>query len=269
MRLAKWLISTMLAISVFTCCAAPLARPIITTFQDDVPTGPWVSKDFPVPDVVDFKADPVFWVDYEIALQPVVEQIAMMDMAIVAGADHITIVIDSEGGDIQSGFALGQAFLRYHQAGVPVNCVVKGKAFSMAFYLLQACSVRAATIDSTLMAHEPSVGARMTRQQMREYAEGLDKLTDQLGTVGSLRMNISKNEFLRRIDGKNWYITPEEALELGAIDRIILPTDAPGQHVARTMEEWVKEMQGWLLRNGYEIDQLLTEPPVQPGPKAP
>lgn len=66
----------------------------------------------------------------------------------------VTIDIDSPGGQVGAGLMIIQAIQEH---GAPVICKVDGKAASMAFVILESCTVREATDYSFFMGHSASV----------------------------------------------------------------------------------------------------------------
>lgn len=130
----------------------------------------------------------------------------------------IRIDIDSPGGEVDAGFALSKAI---EKSTVPVVCVVDGHAASMAFYVLQSCHVRLATPRSALMMHEVTMfGAirssniEYLRRQMEVYNAGM---------VGhcAAKMKLTEAEVADKIKHGDWWLNPKEAVEIGAIDKIV------------------------------------------------
>lgn len=145
-----------------------------------------------------------------------------IDAANQAGASKIILELDTPGGEVFSGMALGKAI---ENSKAPVTCVVDGMAASMGFYLLQSCDVRVMTRRSLLMAHGPSGGGRGNGGDMAELSELLLKLEHAMVEHMARRMNLSAKEFTERIHKADWWFTNEDALFWGAIDYQVYTPD--------------------------------------------
>jgi ATP-dependent protease ClpP protease subunit len=139
--------------------------------------------------------------------------------------EFILLEIDSVGGSVQSGFLMTKMV---EESPVPVYCIVDGKAASMAFYVLQGCKLRFMTARSTLTVHEPAQvlpSGRGTRQDYMKDAERLRTLNISMSYFWSRRLNISREEFLRRIDDKDWVMSAPEAFGVKAVDQVVMTVD--------------------------------------------
>ena len=89
------------------------------------------------------------------------EQVEKLQDAFLKKVDkfhkRIYIVIDSNGGQVDSGLKMVKEINSWKALGVTVNCVVNGNAMSMAFYFLIGCDNRYITENSKLMWHNPTV----------------------------------------------------------------------------------------------------------------
>lgn len=134
--------------------------------------------------------------------------------------DPINIVINSDGGDVYE--ALGM--IDYIQSlNVKVNTICRGRAMSAAALLLcSGTGTRAASKHSTIMFHEMSSGIYGKSSDMKANVQHMEKLEEILVDIMSQNSN-KDTKFWREITIKDYYITPEDALELGVIDRIIQP----------------------------------------------
>lgn len=146
--------------------------------------------------------------------------IAFLDAAVARGAKSVTLGIHSPGGSVWSGFELAQHIER---SPIPVTCAVDGYAASMASFILESCHVRTMTRRSSLMFHQPSIGGvGGTEERLRNYAERLRVITKLLVEHSAARMNISAPELMDKISGgKEYWLTWEEAVRIGAVDRVL------------------------------------------------
>lgn len=139
--------------------------------------------------------------------------------------DPINIIINSDGGDVYE--ALGM--IDYIQSlNIKVNTICRGRAMSAAALLLCAgTGVRAVSKNSTIMFHEMSSGIYGKSSDMKANVQHMEKLEEIL--VSIMSDNSNKDEkFWKDKTIKDYYLSPEEALELGVIDSIIEPKNRRG-----------------------------------------
>lgn len=134
--------------------------------------------------------------------------------------DAINIVINSDGGDVYE--ALGMIdFIQ--SLNVKVNTICRGRAMSAAALLLcSGTGTRAASKNSTIMFHEMSSGIYGKSSDMKANVQHMEKLEEILVNIMSENSKKDK-KFWKDTTIKDYYISPEEALELGVIDTIIEP----------------------------------------------
>lgn len=151
---------------------------------------------------------------------------AQVFIARLAGADphkEILIRFNTPGGDLGSALLIAQAIESTVRRGGHIRCLVDGYALSAGLYILESCPVRQMTDRSVLMAHEPWLGISgpVTRLTAGLIAAQLLTTRRQYAAQCAARMRISVREFIRKIDGKQWWIGPEEALAVGAVDAVV------------------------------------------------
>jgi ATP-dependent protease ClpP protease subunit len=135
----------------------------------------------------------------------------------------VEILIHSSGGDVDAGWDMARVILA---AKNPVTCVVRGYAYSMAFYVLQYCPERVMTRESVLMAHEanlsgPMIFTRLTLLDLENMASNLRATNKALITPAAKRMGFNPEEFIKWIHGRDWWISADDALKYKAVDRVI------------------------------------------------
>lgn len=143
-----------------------------------------------------------------------------------AGAEAIVLEISTLGGEVPSGYEFGRAIERSH---APVYCVVDGDAASMGFYVLQSCDVRLMTKRSVLMIHEPHIqGPEVgTANIYRNYEQLLHAATEAMLEHEAVKMKVSREVIRKHIEnGQDWNILWEEALKIGAVDKIAPSVEA-------------------------------------------
>jgi len=133
--------------------------------------------------------------------------------------DPIKIYIDSYGGYVYQCFGLLSVIER---SQTPVHTIVTGCAMSCGFMMLICGHKRFAHRLSTPLYHQVSSGAFGTLKEMEEKIEETKRLQAQLEDIVKEKTSISKKKLKEIFDNKkDWYMTAEEALELGVIDEIL------------------------------------------------
>jgi ATP-dependent protease ClpP protease subunit len=152
------------------------------------------------------------------------EVAAMFKEALAPHADapSVLVVIDSAGGDLDAGFQIAEAI---EGARARIDCLVDGTASSMAFYVLQSCDRRWMTTRSILLAHEPWAdappGSALTPRVVRQLLEQLEESSRRMAAHCTKKLNISAKSYADRVQKGDWVLTPKDALEVGAVDRVL------------------------------------------------
>ena len=134
----------------------------------------------------------------------------------------ITIYINSPGGSVSDGFAIYDVM---NKIKCPITTICIGMAASMGAFLLSCGShgSRYAMPNSSIMIHQPLGGASGQATEIQIVATRILSLYDKLATIMSKNSNIDTETMKQALDRDN-YLTPEEALEMGLIDKIIEST---------------------------------------------
>jgi ATP-dependent Clp protease protease subunit len=131
----------------------------------------------------------------------------------------IHLYINSPGGVVTSGFAMYDT-MRYIKA--PVHTVCMGTARSMGSFLLMAGEPgeRVALPNASLHVHQPLGGFQGQASDILIHAEEMLKTKRQITRLYAEHCRRSFEEVERTLD-RDHFMTPEEALEWGLIDRIL------------------------------------------------
>jgi len=132
----------------------------------------------------------------------------------------IKILINSDGGDVYSGFGIVEAI---RNSETPVYTICHGQAQSMALLVLAAGYKRFIGAYSTVMYHEISweVDYQPRKHHKQELAEGnraqeiYDSLLIEFTNVNHDQLNIHKDA------SSYWYISAEDALRYHIVDEIL------------------------------------------------
>ena len=131
----------------------------------------------------------------------------------------ITIYINSPGGSISDGMAIYDVM---NKVKCPIITVCLGMAASMGAFLL-SCGTRGKRYclpNSTVMIHQPLGGGRGQATEIEIIAKRILALRDKLYRIMSKNSNVDYETMANACERDN-YLTPEEALQMGLIDKII------------------------------------------------
>lgn len=136
----------------------------------------------------------------------------------------IQLYINSPGGVVTSGLAMYDT-MRYIRA--PVHTLCMGTARSMGSFLLMAGEPgeRAALPNASILIHQPSGGFQGQASDMLIHAEEILKTKQRMTRLYAEHCKRSYEEFEQAMD-RDRFMTVEEALEWGLIDRILTEREA-------------------------------------------
>lgn len=161
---------------------------------------------------------PTYRFNSEVSEESVAPAIDWIKAGNEAGANALVLEINTPGGEVWSGFELAKVI---ENSKVPVLIVVDGEAASMGFYLLQSGHARYMTKRSSLMAHEPSLGAilRGTPNEWQAVASMLKALSNAIAEHCAHRLSITIDEYKSKVTGgQMWWLNWEEAVGVEAVD---------------------------------------------------
>ncbi|HYZ01756.1 MAG TPA: ATP-dependent Clp protease proteolytic subunit [Candidatus Binatia bacterium] len=139
---------------------------------------------------------------------------------------EIQMYINSPGGAVASGFAIYDT-MQFVQA--PVSTVAVGRAASFGTVLLMAGAKgrRYALPSASIHLHQPLItGEGITGQasDLAIHAEEIQRIKDELNNLIVNHTGQPKDRVERDTD-RDYFLTPNEAIEYGLIDGVIdLPT---------------------------------------------
>jgi len=132
----------------------------------------------------------------------------------------INFYINSPGGSITAGMAIYDT-MRYLKSDVSTICV--GIAASMGAFLLAGGQKgkRLALPNSEVLIHQPAMGGlRGQATDLQIHAEHILRTKEKMNRILAANTGRSLEEITRDTD-RDFYMTAEEALDYGIIDRII------------------------------------------------
>ncbi|MBQ2991278.1 MAG: ATP-dependent Clp protease proteolytic subunit [Clostridia bacterium] len=134
---------------------------------------------------------------------------------------EISMYINSPGGSVTDGMAIFDT-MRYIKPKIRTVCL--GMAASMGAFLLMAGEpgMRYALPNSEVMIHQPSGGASGQATDVQLHAQWLLRTKNKMNTLMS-EMTGQELEKIQRDVERDYFMTAQEALEYGIIDKIFDP----------------------------------------------
>jgi ATP-dependent Clp protease protease subunit len=131
----------------------------------------------------------------------------------------INLYINSPGGVVTSGLAMYDT-MRYIRA--PVHTLCMGTAWSMGSFLLMAGEpgARAVLPNASILIHQPSGGFKGQASDILIHAEETLRTKKRMTRLYAQHCKRSYEEFERAMD-RDRFMTAEEALDWGLVDRIL------------------------------------------------
>lgn len=153
------------------------------------------------------------------------EEMADTVDALPSNITEIRLLINSPGGDVFDGTAIFN-ILAAHPARVVA--VVQGLAASAASFIAVTADELVMNPGSMLMIHDASAGVYGWADDMRQMADLLDKIGDNIATLYASKAGGTAAEWRERMLAETWY-TADEAVTAGLADRVEAPSadDAP------------------------------------------
>lgn len=136
----------------------------------------------------------------------------------VAATKPITVVINSEGGEIIAGLKICDAL---EACPVKVNAFCFGKAYSMAAVVFESCSgTRSIVGRSKLMLHQPLVMGGDSVKKMsviEDMAKELQQKQEEILDIVAKKSSLPRETMKEKMKD-DWYLTAEEAISIGLAD---------------------------------------------------
>lgn len=132
--------------------------------------------------------------------------------------DPITLLINTNGGDVYEA----NGIIDYIESlNVPVNIIARGRALSAgALLLCSGTGIRAASKSTVIMIHESSGELSGRSSDIKANADHIDSIEDNFYKRLTAKSNQTE-EFWRKACRKDFYMSADEALNLGLIDKIV------------------------------------------------
>lgn len=134
--------------------------------------------------------------------------------------EPIEIVFSSPGGSIVDGLALYDFILALRQRGIHVTTSALGMAASMAGILLQAGDVRRMGPETWLLIHEAAFGSSGKIGEIEDTVDWVKRIQERVLDIFASRSSMRKAQIRKNWQRRDWWISSDEALQLGFIDAI-------------------------------------------------
>lgn len=130
------------------------------------------------------------------------------------------IVFSSGGGSIIDGFILFDFIQDLRSRGHKITTGSLGMAASMAGVLLQAGDHRWMGHQAWMMIHRAAFGAIGKTFEIEDEVAWIKRIEDRILDIFEKRSKLTRTRIKRNWDRKDWWISSDEALDLGLIDEI-------------------------------------------------
>lgn len=176
----------------------------------------------------------------DIGMWGVTAQAFIADLRNHSGA--LDLEISSLGGSVFEGVAIFNALKRYaEQAGNTLTVRVMGVAASIASYIAMAGQKVVMPANTYLMVHKPWGGVAGNADEMRDYADVLDKIEGSLIGAYMARSGKSEDE-IRDMLSKDTWLTAAEAVEHGFADEVVDAIEVQASYEAERLPEDLRAM---------------------------
>ncbi|CAG8474744.1 275_t:CDS:2 [Racocetra persica] len=130
----------------------------------------------------------------------------------------ISLYINSPGGTVTAGMAIYDTYIQS-----PVSTLCNGQACSMGSLLLAAGEPgkRYTLPNSTIMIHQPIGGASGQATDIAIHAKEILRVRERLNKIYKKHCNKHTMEEIETAVERDYYMTAEEALEFGLVDRVL------------------------------------------------
>lgn len=134
--------------------------------------------------------------------------------------EPINLFLTTNGGDTDEAFAIYD-IIKHTRTQVKIYAI--GRCYSAGFIILLAGDIKLAYPNTSFMFHELSYEIQESSLFIHEnYVKEFRKSQEKVGKIVSQNTNISLETLNNYIGkGKDWFMSAEEALDLGVIDKII------------------------------------------------
>lgn len=180
------------------------------------------------------------------------------DLLSLGNLSHINLHIHSPGGEVFDGIAIYNQ-LKNHSATITVY--IDGLAASMASVIAMVGDTVIMPKNAMMMIHKPWGVSWGDANDMREYADLLDKLENVLIPAYVAKTGKTTEEITAMLEQETW-LDGDECVEHGFADKVIEPVKAMASLTSKRIEEFSSMPSA--IKN--QIKPKNTTSPTQPHP---
>lgn len=196
----------------------------------------------------------------EIGFYGVTAKQFVSDLQALGEIKHINLHINSPGGSIFEGIAIFNA-LKYHPASITVH--IDGVAASMASVIAMVGNPVIMPANSFMMIHKPWAVAGGDADDMRDFAELLDKTEAVLIPAYAAKTGLTREVIAGMLKEETW-MDGSQCVSLGFADQLIPAVQTMARIDSKRIEEYENMPDN--LRNMLTPPQnSLTNAPAQTG----
>jgi len=158
----------------------------------------------------------IIFIDRTIDYDEAEEMIRAISVLTQLSDDPITLVINSPGGDVYSGFAIYDMLV---ESGCKIITKGYGLIASMASILFLAGDVRIMGPHSRYMVHSIQAWIDGSTRDIKIEAKEIEKLEDMMANIYSARTKKKDKKFWKKFE-RNTYFSAEMCKQLGITHKI-------------------------------------------------
>jgi ATP-dependent Clp protease protease subunit len=132
---------------------------------------------------------------------------------------NIYIYINSPGGSVLEGEKIIQ-YMEYKKLTNHTLLCIADKAYSMAFHIFQQCNFRYVLPSSSIMQHQMSLEISGSLKNIQNYINFIERINKRFINIESKKLNITKNEYKKRIES-DWWLYGEEIIKEKGADLLL------------------------------------------------
>jgi len=136
-------------------------------------------------------------------------------------AKEIHVILNSVGGEVYHALLIFNTLEDLKKKGMTIRVEARGLCASMGVWILMGASERISTKYTRFLLHETSSFTYGKVSEMKEGVEELERLNRMLDEIVTSRTNITSAKLEKKTKKREWWLSAEEALKYGIIQRII------------------------------------------------
>ena len=133
--------------------------------------------------------------------------------------DTLTVEIHTVGGSVFDGYRLFNSMQELRNRGVSVTARINTLAASMGSVIAMAADKIEIAANGRMMIHEASTAMAGDAEKMRQTANLLEGISDEIAAIYSMKTGKTQKEMRDLMKGETW-MTAKQAVEMGFADEI-------------------------------------------------